>query len=108
MPRRWREDIRLARKKFKDRKDELERGVPAYTARGWIEDMGPIWGRPGTHRLMMGGNTMYILRSRTLDLYDYVGFLVGVIGRVSEAPGWDTEVIDVRKIDVLHAEEIGL
>ena len=105
---RARGDIRRAREEFKRRKTVLERGVPSYTAKGWVEDMGPILGRPGTHRLKMGGKTMYILKSRTLDLYDYVGFLVGVIGRASRVRGWDAEVIDVRKIDVLHAEEFGL
>lgn len=102
-------DIQRAQREFKIRMAALEGGgIPSYTAKGWVEDMGPILGRPGTHRLMMGGKTMYVLKSRTLDLYDYVGFLVGVTGRVSRVQGWDAEVIDVRKIDVLHAEELGL
>ncbi len=91
------------RAKYEKQRKELDDPVESYTAKGWVEDLGKIWRRPGTHRLKMGGETQYILKSTRHDLYDYVGFLVGVNGTVREVRGWKP-VIEVEQIDVLHAE----
>ncbi len=96
-------------KEYQQKLAKLKQQPPKYTAKGWIDDVGPVIGRPGTHRLTTGGKTLYYLRSKRFNLYDYVGCYVGVNGKVLPSPqGWDAPVIEVEKIDTLHAAEKGI
>lgn len=77
---------------------------PAYTAQGWIDSVGKIFNRPGTHRLVKGGQTQYFLKSNTVNLDDYYKRLVGIRGRIVEIPGWPQETIIVDEIKILSEE----
>lgn len=99
------EKLEINKREYEKRMEELKNPVSSYVAKGWIEDLGMIRHRPGTHKLKMGGDTLYILKSDRHNLYDYVGFLVGIDGRVFKVSGWDIPVIDVENIDVLYAEK---
>jgi len=81
----------------------LNKPEPEYTARGWVEDVGPMVNRPGTHRLRMGREPLCFLTSSKYNLYDYVGSLVGIIGKYERMRG--RRVLVVEKLDVLHAEK---
>ncbi len=87
------------------KREEAKLNIPEveYTARGWVEDVGPIVNRPGTHRLRMGQEPLCFLSSSKYNLYDYVGSLVGIMGKYARMHG--RRVLVVEKLDVLHAEK---
>lgn len=74
-----------------------------YDGQGWLDGMGKVINRPGTHKLIKGGKILFYLRSFKFDLDDskYYGKLVGVRGKVTEVPNWPQKVIEVEQIDVL-------
>ncbi|MDQ7778765.1 MAG: SH3 domain-containing protein [Planctomycetota bacterium] len=72
-----------------------------FVAQGWLEGVGKIIGRPGSHKLVQGGRILYFLKSDKIDMNTYLGKLVGIRGVVQEAPGWDWKVIHVDEIEDL-------
>ncbi len=74
---------------------------PEYTAQGWVDGVGRLIGRPGSHKLVQGGRILFFLRSDKVDLNTYLGKLVGIRGTVTEAPGWDWKVIQIDEIEDL-------
>ncbi|MBI5367790.1 MAG: hypothetical protein HZA54_12195, partial [Planctomycetes bacterium] len=72
-----------------------------FDGQGWLDGMGKVINRPGTHKLKKGGKVLFYLRSYKLDLNDYLDKMVGVRGKIVEAPGWDQRVIEVESIEVL-------
>jgi uncharacterized protein YgiM (DUF1202 family) len=75
-----------------------------FTAVGWSLPMGKIFRRPGTHRLVVGGRTIYYLNSPDVDLNDdrYWKEYVGVVGTVRIVEGWRAPVLDVESVTVLE------
>ncbi len=78
---------------------------PSYLAEGWVQPMGRIINSPATHKIVVGGKTICLLRSSTVDLNGYLFKRVGVNGSKHSAPGWDEPVIDVTEIELLGAEK---
>lgn len=74
---------------------------PEYTAQGWVDGVGRLIGRPGSHKLVQGGRILFFLKSDKVDLNTYLGKLVGVRGTIHEAPGWDWKVIQIDEIEDL-------
>ncbi|MBI3271834.1 MAG: hypothetical protein HYZ53_22775 [Planctomycetes bacterium] len=74
---------------------------PQFDGQGWLDGMGKVINRPGSHKLIKGGKTLFYLRSYKLNLNDYLGKLVGVRGKMTEAPGWGPKVIEVEELEVL-------
>lgn len=79
-----------------------------YTASGWIEPVGFILKRPGTHRLIKGSRKtgeIWWLRSKDkkIDLNDFFHRRVGVIGKKFKTTyrGQEVKVIVVEKIDIM-------
>ena len=77
-----------------------------YIVQGWVEEVGSLWGRPGTHKVVEAGVTLFYLKSGTLDLRRYWHNRIRVIkGTIADAPdGWQDgpKVIDVEEIEVLE------
>ncbi|MCE9584152.1 MAG: SH3 domain-containing protein [Planctomycetes bacterium] len=77
-----------------------------YIAQGWVEDVGSLFGRPGTHKVVEAGVTLFYLHSDTLDLRRYWHNRVRITkGTVKTAPeGWEDgpKVIEVEALDVLE------
>ena len=77
---------------------------PVFLAEGWVEDLGMVIGRPGTHKLEKGGQVYFILKSEELKLNDYLGKRVGVNGEIeTKHRGWEP-VLVVKEIAVLYEE----
>jgi len=76
---------------------------PEYTATGWVDTLGKVAFRPGTHKLVKDGKTLYILKSDDYDLEEYRGKYVGVIGQVDpEKSLRGVPVLSVDQIDLLY------
>ncbi|MBI4575527.1 MAG: SH3 domain-containing protein [Planctomycetes bacterium] len=69
-----------------------------FSARGVVDDMGFHLGREGTHKLLHGGQTMYVLRSAGLRLSDYVGRYVEVRGQVHPSRLGGEDVVLVEEV----------
>ena len=97
------EQIEDINDRLKRAKEDLNRPLDEYDARGWVEDVGPRLFRPGTHRLRLGAEPVCYLKSSKYNLYDYVGSLVGIKGEVIVRGGRKVLIVD--RLDVLHAEK---
>lgn len=78
---------------------------PAISS-GWVEDVASVWGRPGTHKIVEAGVTLYYLHSDNLDLRRYWHNRIRITkGSIHDAPeGWEDgpKVIEVEEIEVLE------
>jgi uncharacterized protein YgiM (DUF1202 family) len=74
---------------------------PEYTAQGWVDGVGRLIGRPGSHKLLQGGRIIFFLKTDKFDLNAYLGKLVGVRGTIHEAPGWEWKVIEIDELEDL-------
>lgn len=77
---------------FQDRKQN------EFVAEGWVESMGRVLDRPGTHRLLKAGQMLYYLQSDLVSLSDYELRLVRIRGDVVEKPGWSNKLILVTEV----------
>jgi hypothetical protein len=89
------------RQKLEQLKKEKEEPVRNYEFEGWLDDVGGILFRPATHRLKKGNDVLMYIKSKNLQLDDYVGKYVGLNGSVQRFRGWG-KILDVKSIDVLH------
>lgn len=89
------------RQKLEELKKEKEEPVRHYEFEGWLDDVGGILFRPATHRLKKGNDVLMYIKSKSLDLDDYVGKYVGLNGSVHRFRGWG-KILDAKSIDVLH------
>lgn len=83
-----------------------------YVATGTIDYVGKMINRPGTHRLVKGGDTIYFLKSpnNAVDLDKFFSKLVGVKGTVVENKGWTEKTIIIENendIKILAEEGSG-
>ena len=79
--------------------------APTYLAEGWLRPMGRIINSPATHKIVVGGKTLYLLKSSSVDLNSFLFKRVGVNGSKHTVPGWEQPVIDVTEIEVLGADK---
>ena len=99
--------IEELRKKYYKQIEKItkeKRETSPYQAEGWVESMGKVFGRPGTHQLVKGGEVLCYLKSTTVDFDDYYKRYVGVRGQEIEAEGWSRKTIIVEEIDILETE----
>jgi len=82
-----------------------EPAAPTYLAEGWLRPMGRIINSPATHKIVVGGKTIYLLKSSTVDLNSLLFKRVGVNGSKHAAPGWEQPVIDVTEIEALGPDK---
>ena len=75
-------------------------------AQGWVEEVGSLFGRPGTHKVVEAGVTLYYLRSDSLDLRRYWHNRIKITkGTINDPPeGWEDgpKVIEVEELEVLE------
>ncbi|MBI2922682.1 MAG: SH3 domain-containing protein [Planctomycetes bacterium] len=102
-------DRRIAELEQRWQAEQAKKAVKAekkYIVQGWVEDVGSIWGRPGTHKVVEAGVVLYYLKSDTLDLRRYWHNRVRIIkGTIKDAPeGWEDgpKVIEVEELEVLE------
>jgi uncharacterized protein YgiM (DUF1202 family) len=103
--------LKLARKQYLEAKRKFEektrklsgqREIPPPIATGIIDDLGMIFRRPGTHKLINEeGRLQYFLRSQKLNLNEYIYIPVAIWGNIESVQGWRTQVITVEKIKPL-------
>ena len=67
---------------------------------GTIDDLGKIFNRQGTHKLILNKEILYYLKSEKIDLNLYPCQTVCVRGRIIEAEGAQYQVINVEEIEV--------
>lgn len=94
-------EIERMKREAAAREDEVPETSP-YTAMGYVNTTGALWRRPGTHKLMMGGDIVTFLRIRegdaamTRQMNNLYGEYVGVKGVVVEDPeGWEGHTVIV-------------
>lgn len=77
-----------------------------YIAQGWVEEVIQLFGRPGTHKVVEAGVTLYYLHSDNLDLRRYWHNRIRITkGKIEDPPeGWEDgpKVINVEELDVLE------
>lgn len=105
--------LKSARKEYIEAKTKLEEKIlelsgtkkekiPPPIATGVIDDLGMIFRRPGTHKLIdEKGQIQYFLKSNNLNLNRYTHIPVALWGEIKEAQGWKTQVIVVENIRAL-------
>ena len=75
-------------------------------AQGWVENVASVFGRPGTHKVVEAGVTLYYLHSDTLDLRRYWHNRINITkGTIQDPPeGWEDgpKVIEVEEVEVLE------
>ncbi|MEK7467988.1 MAG: SH3 domain-containing protein [Planctomycetota bacterium] len=75
-------------------------------AQGWVEEVGSMFGRPGTHKVVEAGVTLYYLHSDTLDLRRYWHNRIRITkGTIHDPPeGWEDgpKVIEVEELEVME------
>jgi uncharacterized protein YraI len=76
----------------------LEPGEKMVAATGKIKDLGRLFRRRGTHKLVRGRKTLYYLKSETIDLKNYVHQNVCVMGHLKELKRSRHSLIDVQQI----------
>lgn len=94
----------LHRQRLEQIREDAERaaaGPPPFAAEGWVDTVGKFIGRPGTHKLIRGGQVICYLTSGTIDLDRYYRRLVGVRGKTSIHPESGEKVIEVEEVEVL-------
>jgi len=78
----------------------------SFIVQGWVEEVGSLFGRPGTHKIVEAGVTLYYLKSETYDLRRYWHNRIRIVkGTVKAAPdGWEDgpKVIEVEELEVLE------
>jgi len=80
-----------------------ETAPPQYLATGWLNSLGKVAFRPASHKLVKGDTTAYLVRSAAIDLEEFRGKYVGIIGAVSdEKSWWGVPVIDASQIDLIY------
>ena len=72
--------------------------LPTPTASGRIDDVGMIFRRPGTHKLLVDGKMKYFLRSHELDLNKYKYAMVNVWGEIQEIEGKKHPLLIVEQV----------
>lgn len=75
---------------------------------GWVEYIGRAGRRPAAFRLVKGGEILFLMRSATVDLYDFVNRRVIANGRVELAPGFQANVLIVDSIRMLDTGPISV
>ncbi|MFH1024034.1 MAG: SH3 domain-containing protein [Planctomycetota bacterium] len=93
------DELERIRKEYADAMTRLAKPAPrTFLAEGWVEDLGMVIGRPGTNKLVKGGQTLFILKCGRVKLDNFVGKWVGVNGTIDTSrPGWEP-VLDVSEI----------
>lgn len=75
-------------------------------ATGWVENVASMWGRPGSHKIVEAGVTLYYLHSDVLDLRRYWHNRIRITkGTIQDPPeGWEDgpKVIEVEEVEVLE------
>lgn len=75
-------------------------------ATGWVENVASVWGRPGSHKIVEAGVTLYYLHSDVLDLRRYWHNRIRIVkGTIQDPPeGWEDgpKVIEVEEVEVLE------
>jgi uncharacterized protein YraI len=75
-------------------------------SQGWVEDVASLFGRPGTHKIVEAGVTLYYLHSDNLDLRRYWHNRIKITkGTIKDPPeGWEDgpKIIEVEEIEVLE------
>lgn len=69
-------------------------------AQGLIDDLGRIFKRQGTHKLVKDKKVLYYLKSENIDLEDYVYQTVCVIGKLEKPKKSPYPIINVEQIKV--------
>lgn len=88
----------------KPKSEEVQKPCPESAAvnlqfTGIVEDMGKIFNRPGTHKLVQEGKVTYYLRSDKVNLNRYTYRQVNIVGEVKEtADEFRYPLIDVEEI----------
>jgi uncharacterized protein YgiM (DUF1202 family) len=112
------------KKQYKDADDKYQEALnsimkqfedkmkPPFIATGTVDYVGKMINRPGTHRLVKGGETIYFLRTtnKAVDLDKFFDKHVGVKGRVVENKGWAQKTVIIESeedIKLLAEEEAG-
>ncbi|MCC6741283.1 MAG: SH3 domain-containing protein, partial [Planctomycetia bacterium] len=95
---------RIAELEQKWQSEQAEKSVkrgsdkPAI-ATGWVENVASVWGRPGSHKIVEAGVTLYYLHSDVLDLRRYWHNRIRIVkGTIQDPPeGWEDgpKVIEV-------------
>lgn len=85
---------------------------PPFIATGTVDYVGKMVNRPGTHRLVKGGETIYFLKAanNAIDLDKFFSKHVGVKGKVVDNKGWTQKTVIIESEDdikLLAEEEAG-
>ena len=67
---------------------------------GKVDDLGKIFNRQGTHKLIKGKKTLYYLKSETLDLNRFIYDRVCIVGKLFELGNSPYPLITVEQIKV--------
>jgi uncharacterized protein YgiM (DUF1202 family) len=87
--------------KLEQLKKKKREPVRKFEFEGWMDDIGGILFRPATHSLKKGNDILFYLKSKDIDMDEYVGKYVGINGSTHNFRMWGT-IIDVKAIEVLH------
>lgn len=94
----------LHRQRMEQIRDDAQRaaqGPAPFAAEGWVDTVGNFIGRPGTHKLIRGGQVVCYLTSPTVELDRYYRRLVGVRGKETVHAETGEKVIEVEEVEVL-------
>ena len=82
-------------------KKKKEKPTRKFDYEGFIDDIGGIIFRPATHKLKKGNKVVLYLKSKDIDLNEYVDKRVGVNGEVKTFRGWG-KILIVKEIELLY------
>lgn len=84
-----------------DRALAERKNVAPDAVTGWVEYYGRGFQRPADYCLVKGGEMLYLLRSESFNLREFIGKRVAVDGDVSLAPGFEANILDVTMLELL-------
>ncbi len=96
-----------ARNKIEQKTERAKKPIITPTknkpdAQGKITEAGRFFNRPGTHRLVKNGRTYYFLKSKAVNLNDYIYHQVQVWGKIKSSKKSKIPVIEVDFIKKLN------